>query len=297
MAAIPIAQYALGSILQQGLRGAPDHAAALALFQAAADQGHIGAAFELGLIYRDGIGVKADPLLSIAWMRRAASGGYEWAQYELGDYYFSGGLSDQPDVEQAAIFWQQAAEQGHAASAQALGMMFKEGNGVPANFNAASKWLRLAMVQGYAQAQRPLAETLLLIGGGVETETEAIRLLEQAASRDDHEAALMLGQLHAGFRTSATDPVVAAYWLAKAHQMDGGQDEAASAFAELPKDAVIEAVQRALSDVGYDPGSFNGRLSEETIEAIGAFRARTGSIASDEVSIDLLGKLILAQRG
>lgn len=293
----PIAQYALATILQGGLRGAPDPAAALALFQAAADQGHIGAAFELGLIYRDGIGVKPDPLLSIAWLRRAASGGYEWAQYELGSFYYTKGLSGQPDVQQAAIFWQQAAEQGHAASAQALGMMFKEGNGVPANFSAASKWLRLAVVQGFAEAQRPLAETLLLTGGGVETETEAIRLLEQAAGRDDHDAALMLGRLHSGFRTSATDPVVAAYWLAKAHQMDESGDEAATAFADLPDNAVIEAVQRALSDVGYDPGSFNGRLSPETRRAIGSFRADTGQAASDEVSIELLGKLILAQRG
>lgn len=292
-----IAQYALGTIYRDGLRGTPDLETALGLFKAAADQNHIGAAFELGLMYRDGIGGKADPLLSITWLRRAASGGYEWAQYELGSYYYEKGLSGQPDVEQAAIFWQQAAEQGHAASAQALGMMFKEGNGVPANFNAASKWLRLAMVQGYAEAQRPLAETLLLIGGGVETETEAIRLLEQAASRDDHEAALMLGQLHAGFRTSATDPVTAAYWLAKAHQMEGDKDEAASAFADLPSNAVVEAVQRALSNVGYDPGSFNGKLSRETVDAIGSFRTDTGMIATDEVSIDLLGKLILAQRG
>jgi TPR repeat protein len=292
-----VAQYALGSIMKQGLRGTPDLDAAADLFQAAADQGHVGATFELGLMYRDGIGLKADPLLAVALLRRAASGGYEWAQYELGSFLYHQGLSGQPDVEQAAIFWQQAAEQGHAAAAQALGMMFKEGNGVTANFNAASKWLRLAVVQGYAEAQRPLAETLLLTGGGVEIETEAIRLLEQAAGRDDREAALMLGQLHAGFRTSATDPVVAAYWLAKAHQMGASDDEARTTFADLPETAVIEAVQRALSDVGYDPGSFNGRLSQETLSAIGSFRAASGEAASGEVSIDLLGKLILARRG
>ncbi len=293
----PIAQYTLATILQQGLRGAPDYETARSLFQAAADQGHVGGAFELGLIYRHGTSVKPDPILALAWLRRAASGGYEWAQYELGSFYFSEGMSGQPDMQQAAIFWQQAAEQGHAASAQALGIMFKEGNGVPANFSAASKWLRLAVVQGYLQAQRPLAETLLLTGGGVETETEAIQLLEQAAARDDHDAALMLGRLHAGFRTSANDPVVAAYWLAKAHEMTNGESDAATTFADLPGDAVIEAVQRALSDVGYDPGAFNGRLSQETVQAIGSFRLDTGVITTDEVSIDLLGKLILAQRG
>ncbi len=293
----PIAQYALGTVYRDGLRGTPDLDEAFNLFKAAADKSHIGATFELGLMYRDGIGVKADPLLAVAQLRRAASGGYEWAQYELGSLYFDGGFSGEPDVGQAAIFWQQAAEQGHAASAQALGMMFKDGTGVTANFSAASKWLRLAMVQGYEEAQRPLAETLLLIGGGVESETEAIRLLEKAARRDDQEAALMLGQLHAGYRTSANDPVIAAYWLAKAHQMNGDKDEAASSFADLPEPAVIEAVQRALSDVGYDPGSFNGRLSQETVDAIGLFRSDTGMVTTDDVSIDLLGKLILAQRG
>jgi len=80
----PIAQYALGTIYRDGLRGTPDLDEAFKSFKAAADSNHVGAAFELGLMYRDGIGVKADPLLAVAQLRRAASGGYEWAQYELG---------------------------------------------------------------------------------------------------------------------------------------------------------------------------------------------------------------------
>jgi len=292
-----VAQYSLGQMFKSGLRGAPDLASAEKLFKQAADQGHAGAAFELGLLHRDGLIGRADNVMALAWMRRAASSGYEWAQYELGRYYYENTPSQDGDRQQAATFWQYAATQGHANAALALGLMLKDGDGVPADNDAAGNWLRLAMVQGLQEAERPLAETLLVTKSGVESDTEALQLLEQAASRNDSDAALLLGRLYAGGQSSIVDPVSAAYWLAKAHQTERTAGQAATAFNNLPGPAVIEAVQRALSTVGHDPGAFSGRMSEETIRAIKSFRQASGLTPSDEVSIGLLGQLIQESRG
>jgi TPR repeat protein len=292
----PVAQYNLGQMFKNGLRGAPDLVAAQELFKKAADQGHVGAAFELGLLHRDGLIGRADNVMAIAWLRRSAGSGYEWAQYEIGRHYYDN-PPEPGDRNQAATFWRYAAAQGNAKAAFALGMMLKDGDGVPVDTQAAGNWLRLAMVQGVREAERPLAETLLITGNGVEAGTEALQLLEQAASRQDSDAALLLGRLYAGGQSGVADPVVAAYWLAKAHQNQRTAQQAATAFAGLPAPAVIEAIQRALSTAGHDPGAFSGSLSQETLRAIDSFRQDNGLAASDDVSIGLLGQLIQRNQG
>ena len=293
----PVAQYSLGQMMKQGLRGAPDLEEAQALFKQAADQGHAGAAFELGLLHRSGTIAKADNVMGIAWLRRAASSGYEWAQYELGRHYYDNPAAKDGDRQQAATFWQYAAAQGNAKAALALGMMLKQGDGVPVDTEAAGNWLRLAMVQGMQEAERPLAETLLVTGSSVEADTEALQLLEKAASRRDSHAALLLGRLYAGGHANIVDPVVAAYWLARAHLGNHTAQQAATTFANLPDNAVIEAVQRALSRVGHDPGAFTGRLTQETQRAIMNFQRAKGLAEDNDVSIGLLGQLIQERRG
>lgn len=292
----PVAQYSLGLMFKDGLRGASDMAAAEGLFKQAANQGHAGAAFELGLLHRDGLNGRTDNVMAVAWLRRAASSGYEWAQYELGRHYYDN-TSDPGNRQRAATYWQYAAGQGNARAALALGMMLKDGDGVAADVNAAGNWLRLALVQGMTEAERPLAETLLVTGGGVEADTEALQLLEKAASRQDSDAALLLGRLYAGSQSNIADPVVAAHWLARAHQDKRTAGQAATAFAKLPWPAIIEAVQRALSTAGHDPGTFSGRLNQETQRAIDSFRQANGLAAKGDVSIDLLGQLIEYSQG
>ncbi len=295
-----VAQYLLATMFRDGQRVPPDRARAKALFEQAAAGGHVGAAFELGLAYRDGRGTPADPGQAEAWLTKAAEGGYDWAQYELGRLLAAGRQGGGREMAAALDWWRRAAEQGNGRAAAAAGMLLKEGDGVLADPIEASRWLRLAVIQGEERAERPLAEMLLLIGDGVEAEAEAVRLLERSAKRRDSEAALLLGEIHAKGRSSVSDPAMAAYWLAAAHDVqDGAADRAAAMFATLPRSAVVEAVQRALVDIGYDPGVIDGALGRRTAAEIAAFRRANGlsPTTNADLSIEFLARLIASKRG
>ncbi|MGI9437048.1 MAG: caspase family protein [Geminicoccaceae bacterium] len=294
-----VAQYALAIMYRDGQRVPPDPERAKGLFEQAAASGHIGAAFDLGLAYRDGRGTSPDQKQATAWLTKAAEGGYDWAQYELGRLLVEK-ADGPPEPGQALDWWRLAAEQGNGRAAAAAGMLLKNGEGVLADPAEASRWLRLAVIQGEEEAERPLAELLLLLGDGVKDEAEAAMLLERGALRRDGRAALLLGEIHARGQSSVADPALAAYWLAAAHESrDEATAKAASTFATLPRSAVIEAVQRALLEVGYDPGVIDGAMGQKTARAIDQYRQASGlpETAKAELSIEFLARLIASKRG
>ena len=66
------------------------------------------------------------------------------AAYEKGDY------------KTAMRLWKPLAEQGHAYAQYNLGLMYRNGKGVPEDYKQAVKWYRLAAEQGDADAQYSL---------------------------------------------------------------------------------------------------------------------------------------------
>ena len=296
----PVAQYMLATMFRDGQRVPPDPNRAKTLFEKAANAGHLGAAFELGLAYRDGHGVPSDPAQALTLLRKAATGGYDWAQYELGRLLASGAATGRPDPAAALDWWRRAAEKGNGHAAAAAGIMLKNGDGVIISTEEASRWLRLAVIQGQVEAERPLAELLLSVGEGVEAEAEAAKLLERSALRQDGQAALMLGEIHARGQGSIADPALAAYWLAAAHAIqDGTAGRAAATFATLPKSAVVGALQKALVELGYNPGAVDGAMGQRTASAIELFRKKhdlTTDLTAD-LSIEFLARLIASRRG
>lgn len=295
----PVATYTLATMFRDGRRVPPDAVRAQRLFEKAANAGHLGAAFELGLAYRDGLGVPEDAYEAATWLQQAAVGGYDWAQYELGDLIIRGRIGPS-DPSAALDWWRRAAGQGNSHAAASAGELLMRGEGVTADTEEASRWLRLAVIQGHEDAERPLAELLLTTGEGVEAEAEAAKLLERSARRRDSQAALLLGELHATGQSSLADPALAAYWLAAAHgAKDVNAGAAAAAFADLPRGAVVEALQQALVDLGYDPGIVDGAMGERTMAAIRQFQNDHGGAAdiTAGVSIELLARLIESGQG
>ncbi len=71
-----------------------------------------------------------------------------WADFKAGKeaYYRS-------DYDTALKEWWPLAEQGEAKPQNALGVLSREGKGVPQNFREALRWFRLAAKQGYAGGQ------------------------------------------------------------------------------------------------------------------------------------------------
>lgn len=172
------------------------------------------------------------------------------AQKRLGAaYYF--GRDVERDFEEAARWWQRAAEQGDAESAYNLGTLYQDGEGVEADPFESARWMRrarggsleakrelerlessgalleadpkaafafyLADAQaGHAAAQR-LVGLMLRDGHGVESDvTAAFHWLQESAHQGDVEAEGALGSLYDEGRGVARDPLKALVWFEKA---------------------------------------------------------------------------------
>ena len=69
---------------------------------------------------------------------------------------YAEGIGVAQDRQQAAAWFQKAAEQGHAKAQVYLGSMYRTGDGVKRNYQQALAWYRKAADQGQADAQNEL---------------------------------------------------------------------------------------------------------------------------------------------
>lgn len=128
---------------------------------------------------------------------QAAMLGDPEAQFTLGRLYETGqGVKSDPAA--ARHWYEEAANQGHAAAAFNIGMM-EARLGMPQSYVRASQWFGRAAKEGYADAQYNLA-MLYARGLGVERdEAEAYAWFAAAASRGDTAAAAERDRLAQGF--------------------------------------------------------------------------------------------------
>jgi TPR repeat protein len=188
-----------------------DYAAALKYWRPLAELGHAQAMFNLGVMYRDGRGVPQDYAEAKKWYRRAAekarlpasAGPYEdgKAAYERGDY------------AAALKYWRPLAELGHARAMFNLGVMYRDGRGVPQDYAEAVKWLRKAAEQGHANAQNNLG-IMYYYGRDVPKDyAEAVKWYRKAAEQGDASAQFRLGVMYAKGLGVPRDFVQAHMWL------------------------------------------------------------------------------------
>lgn len=105
------------------------------------------------------------------WIERAENGGPNM-QYGLGMLYAIGNpaLGIQRDENRAAVWYQRAAEQGHAEAQFALGLLHEDGRGVPHDAQAALAWYRKAAEQGHPIAkEKVLAATTVVAPAQIQT--------------------------------------------------------------------------------------------------------------------------------
>jgi len=176
-----------------------DYQGAYREWKAAADAGHAEAQFDLGVLYAEGLGVRRDLSEAAAWYRKSAEQGNAEAEYALGQMYSRGwGVpkdeadairwfqmansveSDGPptdwavveghgmtrDPQQAAYWYQQAADKGHAEAQFNLGRLYASGKGVKRDEEQAARWVSAAATRGYALAMMDLG-TRYAAGNGV----------------------------------------------------------------------------------------------------------------------------------
>ena len=91
-------------------------------------------------------GVAKNYQQAAAWWQKAADQGDAEAQFNLGLMYDNGQGVAQND-QQAAAWYQKAANQGHAKAQYNLGVMYFNGQGVARNYRQAAAWYKKVLAQ------------------------------------------------------------------------------------------------------------------------------------------------------
>jgi len=142
------AQLAVGLMYDDGIGGvAADAATAAGWFRQAAERGHPEAQRLLGLMYVEGAGVEQDLGQAMTWLRMSAEQGYALGELALADALAKDGTGGQAQaaVQEAAVWYQRAAEQGETGAQVALAAMYERGQGVERSLVQAYAWLALAV--------------------------------------------------------------------------------------------------------------------------------------------------------
>jgi localization factor PodJL len=158
------------------------------VLRAAALKGDAAAAYEIGVRFAEGKGVAPNFDEAAKWYDRAAQAGVVPAIFRLGTLYEKG-LSVKKDVDIARRYYLQAAERGNAKAMHNLAVLDADGGGKGANYQNASQWFRKAADRGVADSQFNLG-ILYARGIGVEQNlAESFKWFSLAAAQGDADAA------------------------------------------------------------------------------------------------------------
>ncbi|HET6222245.1 MAG TPA: hypothetical protein VFE11_08775 [Dongiaceae bacterium] len=157
------------------------------VLRAAALKGDPAAAYEVGVRFAEGKGVAPDLDQAAKWYDRAAQAGVVPALFRLGTFYEKG-LSVKKDIDIARRYYAQAAERGSAKAMHNLAVLDADGGGKGANYKSASIWFRKAADRGVADSQFNLG-ILYARGIGVEQNlAESFKWFSLAAAQGDADA-------------------------------------------------------------------------------------------------------------
>ena len=159
---------------------------------------------------------------ALEWYRKAAAQNLPAAMTNLGNLISSNRFGVEPDYPQAFTLLEQAAPAVPAAQRQ-LGLLYRDGRGVPADVDKGMDLIRKAADRG-----DPLAEFNLALAvdkgqfGLTPDHQQAVLLFQRAAERNVIPAERELGlHLRAGDGVAA-DPVRANFWFKKAADAGDG---------------------------------------------------------------------------
>lgn len=132
---------------------AADPATVWSRLEQEAYRGNLKAAYRLGLLLREGKWVRRDDAAAYERFAEAATPDLIRARYKLGlpeAQYEAGamardGIGVEQDFEQAAEWFEHAAEQGHGPSQLALARLYLQGVGIERNEELAYFWASLAV--------------------------------------------------------------------------------------------------------------------------------------------------------
>ena len=183
----------------------------------------------MGWLYQQGKVVPKNNKIAVKWWTRAAKQGSTNALFYKGLLYLVGPGEIQDNifarlfnnfsvssgigiVDNAAYWYLLAAKQGHARAQYNLGLMYRDGYGVPQDHKTAVKWLRLAAEQGNASAQTNLGAMYYLGQGVPQDDKTAVKWFRLAAEQGHSKSQSNLGVMYAVGRGVRKDYLYAHMW-------------------------------------------------------------------------------------
>jgi localization factor PodJL len=155
--------------------------------RAAALKGDPAAAYEIAVRFAEGKGVAPNFDEAAKWYDRAAQAGVVPAVFRLGTFYEKG-MSVKKDVDIARRYYMQAAERGNAKAMHNLAVLAADGGGKGADYKDAAQWFRKAADRGVADSQFNLG-ILYARGIGVDQNlAESFKWFSLAAAQGDADA-------------------------------------------------------------------------------------------------------------
>ena len=145
------AQHTLAFMYRDGKGTKRNEAKALAWYRRAAEQGYAPAEYNLGLMYAQGEGVKPDPAAAQRWFRRAADHGSVEAQVKLAEIAVL-----EEKFEEAFLWFSKAADQDDADAAFNVGSLYYVGRGVAKDEAKATEYYHKAARLGMLEAKNVL---------------------------------------------------------------------------------------------------------------------------------------------
>ena len=280
----------------------PVEAGPIALREAA-ETGDPKAMFEIGNRYDTGRGVESDRAVAATWYERAAEQGFAPAQYRIGSFYEKG-IGVERDIARAKTWYQLAANQGNASAMHNLAVLFAMGSDGAVDNDSAARWFQKAAELGVTDSQYNLG-ILAAKGLGVpQSLEESYKWFALVAKTGDKDAAAKRDEVANSLRPEqlAKARATTELWKPKPVVEDANVvdipeswEESEGTTASIDMKKAVQNIQLILNKNGYDAGSPDGIMGQNTRNAIMAFQKDNGLTADGEVSDELV-KLLLNKK-
>ena len=174
--------------------------------------------YEIGARFTDGRGTPVDLSRAAVWYQRAADLGHAPSQYRLANFYEKGSGVER-DIDKAKTWYQLAAEQGNASAMHNLAVLYATAGAAP-DYPSAAAWFAKAANLGVRDSQVNLA-ILYARGDGVTRDLEqSYKWFAIAANDGDKDAATKRDEVYNALRPEQAEAARALVANWKAEPLD-----------------------------------------------------------------------------
>ncbi len=268
-----------------------DRKKAVDLYRKAAERGDAYALHSLGMAELKGEGTAQNEETGLEKLLQSVEAGHTFSFNAIGGFYLNGEHVTE-DTDRAVYYYNRSASRDDIYGYLNMGTLYRDGKGVPQNFRAALGWFKKAHEGGHPSAGTAIG-LLYFNGQGVDKSSEeATKWFRASAERGDPWGAFNTAFMLSKQSGEAAD-LDRVRMLAMSVAVEPSSQAAEKARAQLKKagkSSKAKVLQKALTDLGFNPGPVDGKPGRKTREAIAEFfeASERKAVQGDEVLISLI---------